>query len=400
MKIYKLWVMCSVVCMGMSARALDYGQVDVHDPDTQIPGSVRPLFDTFVRDLSITPGPEGWYYMTGTTERAPGKSAWDYNDGLRVWKSKDLKKWEPLGLVWSLDKDCKGWQKNYYCFPKDGSPGKIVPPEDFDPSIEKTHRVLRHVWAPEIDYVPHLDTFVLSASMNHNLRRLGGQERMGHGLRGGCFMLVSTSGKAEGPYRDIQPEKPLTSNIDASFFVDDDHSMYFLNQDCNISRLKDDLPGLEEQPWRPTQMRYPKQDPRRGDGEGGYLFKTNGKYHLSITKWSHWEDGRDVGSYLRFEGVNHVRTSYSYDPVTASSESIKGPYGKRYTPITGGGHGNFFQDHDGGWWACVFWNPRNKVPGHEKYFCRPAIVAMKWVDGRLRVDKERTDEFYAAFSSQ
>lgn len=83
----------------------------------------------------------------------------------------------------------------------------------------------------------------------------------------------------------------------------------------------------------------------------------------------------------------------------ASAESLKGPYGRRYTPVTGGGHGNFFKDHDGNWWACVFNNPRNKCnKGGWKE--RPAIVAMKWVDGRLRVDKERTDAFYAGFSNE
>ena len=55
------------------------------------------------------------YFLTGTTaSNAVGphdKTGWWYvNEGIRVWKSKDLKHWESLGLVWSLDQDAS-WAK-------------------------------------------------------------------------------------------------------------------------------------------------------------------------------------------------------------------------------------------------------------------------------------------------
>jgi len=163
--------------------------------------------------------------------------------------------------------------------------------------------------------------------------------------------------------------------------------MYLVHQDNKIARLKDNLSGLAEEPWEADEQPYVDD----AYSEGAFLFKANGKYHLAQTYWSVEEPA--PGSYFR----RPDQTVYSYDPVTASADAIRGPYGKRYTPITGGGHGNFFQDHNGDWWACIFWNPRNRTPGNEQYACRPGIVAMKWVNGQLKVDKERTDAFYGSF---
>lgn len=357
--------------------ALDYGEVDIRDPETDIPESVRPLFDTPVRDTQICTAPDGYYYLTGTT-MCDGGSFGDWNMGVHVWKSRDLKHWEPLGLVWNLDQT-KGWERLFYIYPEDKTnPGRIVEPEELTFEMRDKLGARRGSWANEIHWAPKLNTFVIVGSMNYNVGGASGKKPLGIKTKGGTYLLKSISGKAEGPYEDIQPDRPLTDHIDANFFVDDDGSMYFVYQDGRIARLKDDLSGLAEEPWSPQETAYPSE----AYAEGAFLLKADGKYHLAKTYWS-----SSRGSYM------DKSDKYSYDPVTASADSIKGPFGRRYTPITGGGHGNFFQDHKGNWWACIFNNPRNKC-NKGGWTAMPAIVAMKWVNGQLKVDKERTDAFY------
>ncbi len=50
-----------------------------------------------LRDTSVCRGPDGTWYLTGTIP-----PFWSYNEGIKVWQSKDMKHWEPLGMVWQL----------------------------------------------------------------------------------------------------------------------------------------------------------------------------------------------------------------------------------------------------------------------------------------------------------
>lgn len=79
-----------------------------------------------------------------------------------------------------------------------------------------------------------------------------------------------------------------------------------------------------------------------------------------------------------------------YDVVVASAEDVRGPYGPRYTAITHGGHGNFFRDHVDRWWGCAFNPPGSKGgPWCSLPECRPALVPMRWENGRILPDPER-----------
>lgn len=54
--------------------------------------------------------------MTGTTATPEREfegqiHCWDYNDGLYLWRSKDMKDWEAMGRIWSFDEDAADWQK-------------------------------------------------------------------------------------------------------------------------------------------------------------------------------------------------------------------------------------------------------------------------------------------------
>ena len=257
------------------------------------------LFDYPVRDTSVCLGPAGDYYLTGTTGY-PGW--WKTNDGIRVWKSNDLTNWTPLGLVWSFAKNAT-WQKEV----KDGQ---------------------RAIWAPEIIYLK--DTFWIAYCVNWP--------------GGGTGLLKSTSGKAEGPYADVKPDGPLTSQIDPSLFQDDDGKVYFVWQNGLIARMKDDMSGLAEQP----RLLQPANAKDVGF-EGAFLTKIGGRYQLVCAEFN-----SDSGTS-------------TYDCMAASSANIYGPYGDRYLAIAHAGHNTLFKNKEGRWWATFFGNdslaPWREHPG-------------------------------------
>ena len=179
----------------------------VTDPALQVPKGVTPLFDTWMRDTYVTLAADGHYYLTGTTA-APGKThCWDWNDGIHVWRSDDLKHWEHLGLVWSLDRDAT-WQRT----------AVIVEPGQVSPARDVLDEKRRAVWAPEIHYIKSAKQWMIVACMN--------------GERG-SFILRSVSGKPEGPYENIagNATKALFPNIDGSLFEDDDGAHDYQNGD-------------------------------------------------------------------------------------------------------------------------------------------------------------------------
>jgi hypothetical protein len=261
----------------------------------------EPLFDFPVRDTDVCPGPDQTYYLTGTTGHP---TWWKTNEGIRVWKSKDLKTWEPLGLVWSFVKDAT-WQK---------------------PKGEN-----QAIWAPELHYFK--GTFWIAYCVNY----------------GGTGILRSKTGKAEGPYEDMKPDGPLTANIDASLFADDNGKVYFVWQNGRIARLREDMTGLAEEP----HLLKPANAKEVGF-EGAFLTKINGRYHLICAAFNNHE--------------NHS----TYDCMAASADSIFGPYGDAYLAIPHGGHNALFKDVQGNWWSTFFGNDP-QAPFRE----RPAILPIR-----------------------
>ena len=257
------------------------------------------LFDYPVRDTSICLGPAGDYYLTGTTGYPEW---WKTNDGIRVWKSNNLTNWTPLGLVWSFAKNAT-WQKEV-----------------------KNNR--RAIWAPEIIYLK--DTFWIAYCINWP--------------DGGTGLLKSASGKAEGPYLDVKPDEPLTSQIDPSLFQDDNGTVYSVWQNGFIARMKDDMSGLAEKP----RLLQPANTKDVGF-EGAFLTRIGGHYELVCAE---------------FNPISGTRT---YDCMAATSENIYGPYSDRYLAIPHAGHNTLFKDKDGHWWATFFGNdpfaPWRERPG-------------------------------------
>jgi beta-xylosidase len=348
----------------------------VGNPVLTVPSSVVPVMDQWMRDTYVMTGPDGCYYMTGTTA-TPGRlfpagrvHCWDYNDGLYLWRSKDLQQWEPMGLIWSFDRDAAKWQQK----------GKPLEQGAMSPNKDPLDSFYRAVWAPELHYISSKKKWLLVACMN------GGA---------GSFVLESVSGKPEGPYRNIKGnrQKAIFPNIDLSLFEDDKGKVYLIGHNHFIARMKDDLSDIAE-PFRKLIETPYNPDPYI---EGVFITKHDGRYQLLQTVWSVKKvDG--TFSYLRND-KNRQDSLYSYDVVVAEADNIYGPYGPRYAAILQGGHNNVFKDKNGQWWSTIFFNPRGIMGTKFTVTCRPGLVPVKWVDGKLRPDPERAASFYASLKS-
>ena len=288
---------------------------------------IEPLMDIQVRDTVIRIGRDGMYYLTGST----GEDIWDHNDGVELWRSADLKKWDYLGLVWSFEKDAT-WQREWRWH----------------------HKPVRALWAPEIHYIKRLKNYFIALSMPP-------------GDRG---ILKSATGKPEGPYVNaLAMDGKFEGDIDASLFEDDDGAVYLVYGGGLIARMKDDLSGLAENPKRPALL-DPDTDPahhaetcpaRRHCSdigrEGACLFKRDGKYYLTAAD--------------TYEG--------RYSSMAALSDKIYGPYRWRHEAVPSGGGGNYFRDKQGNWWDSFFGND-DQAPFREK----PAMVPVEFdKDGKI-----------------
>lgn len=348
----------------------------VGDPALTVPTSVVPVMDQWMRDTYVMTGPDGYYYMTGTTA-TPGRvfpagrvHCWDYNDGLYLWKSKNMQQWESMGRIWSFDKDAAAWQQK----------GKALEPGAMSPNRDRLDSFYRAVWAPELHYIESKKKWLLIACINGGI---------------GSFVLESISGKPEGPYRNIKGnrQKALFPNIDLSLFEDDNGAVYLIGHDHFIARMKADLSDVAE-PFRRLQEMPYQQEPYI---EGVFITRHEGKYQLLQTIWS-VKKADGTFSYLR-DDKNKKDSLYSYDVVVAEADNIYGPYGPRYAAILQGGHNNIFKDREGYWWSTTFFNPRGIMGTKFTVTCRPGLVPVKWTKGKLRPDADRAAKFYDALKS-
>ncbi len=342
-----------------------------------VPSCVVPILDHWMRDAFIMYGPDGNYYMTGTTA-TPGRKflngnphCWDYNDGLYMWKSKDMKSWEAMGLIWSFDKDAAAWQKS----------GKPVKPGAVSVNKDPLDSIYRALWAPELHYIKSQKKWLIAACLNGGV---------------GSFILESTSGKPEGPYKNISgnADKAIFPNIDLSLFEDDNGDVFLIGHNHFIAKMKKDLSDVSEPFQRFTETPY-NPEPYI---EGVYMTKHHGKYQLLQTVWS-VDKGDGTYTFIRNENQKLDKV-YSYDVVVSEADSIYGPYGKRYPAIMEGGHNNLFTDKEGNFWSSAFFNPRGVMGTKYAVTCRPTVVPVKWIDGRLMPDPKRAEEFYNGFTAK
>jgi beta-xylosidase len=155
-----------------------------------------------LRAPQISRARDGTSYLTGTTSvnsLDPRYTDFQNNDGVRLWKSTDLKIWEPVGLVWDLsrtggrDARKSGWQAHLRSVP--GRPGKAWS---------------RGVTAPELHFVKGAWWIVFAL----NDQDIG--------------LLKSKSGKPIGPYEEIGRLSNRFLGGDGSLFEDADGKVYLV----------------------------------------------------------------------------------------------------------------------------------------------------------------------------
>lgn len=300
--------------------------------------NLKPLWNVHIRDAKVRIGGDGYYYLTGST----GEDVFYYNTAVEIYRSKDLKKWEYLGVVWDIDKD-GGWEKNTW---------GTMPYSNGKP--------VRAIWSPEIHFINNNYYICLSMS------------------GGGISILKSTTGMAQGPYRHTHnPEVPLQkTGIAPTLFKDEDGSVYLIYNNGKIGRLNAALSGLEDS-LHTIELSTPDLNPSLHNPkfckslfqykdlgyEGATLFKRNGKYYFAVTD--------------RYQG--------RYSLCIATSESIYGPYRNRYEPVPCNGSGNFFKAKDGYWYSSLFGDDR-QAP----FRSMPGIVRIDFTpDGKVIVAKKQ-----------
>ena len=257
---------------------------------------VQPLLDTPLRDPAITRGPDGIYYLTGTAASKQRSEVADFqnNDGIYVWKSADLKVWQPLGKVWALDivadrGNAVRWTQYL----------RLNPADPDGPWV-------RGVQSPELVFRKE-EVFIALAMSG-----------------GGTGLLRSKSGKPEGPY---EMHARLTTKGDTpSVFQDDDGAAYWLWDGGWIARLNEDWTKLAEPPrlLRPAAESQLNDYPTQVGARGAFLFKHAGRYHLVATDIT-----PRLGAACR-------------DTFVAEANSVYGPYGPRRLMIPHGGQVTLF----------------------------------------------------------
>ncbi len=295
---------------------------------------LAPCLDFPMRDVSVCKGHDDWFYLTGTT----GYPQWDTrNDGIWVWRSPDLKKWERIGKVWDLSKDGT-WQKTE------------TAPKTKDKNENK--RLDIAIWAPEICY--HRKTYWISYGIS----------------RGGTGLLKSTTGMIAGPYEDMG--QITQDGFDASLFIDKEVA-YWVYQDGRIARMKNDMKGLAEEPNAVLPLMIndsgrrdvnAQRQQRRIGTRAAFLTRINGRYMMFCAE-----------PFNRFG----VRTD---DVFVASAENIKGPYSARRLVLPHGGQSMLFTDRKGHPWMTF----SGDKSGHAVFHERPGLVPMAYdpASGRLR----------------
>ncbi|MGQ8338249.1 family 43 glycosylhydrolase [Sunxiuqinia sp. A32] len=351
----------SLVSPGLKSQSLNHlvstlfeNAIDSIEPPLPI---IKPLFNYHLRDVAVCKGPSRKYYLTGTTD-----DNWGVAEGIRVWETSDLENWTLMGdegFVWTFDKDASN---------------------DAQREIKVNKgRLIRGIWAPEIHYLNN--NFWITYSVS------GGY---------GSGLLVSTSGKPEGPYEDVKKDGAMVKGIDATLFKDVDGTVWYIWGPGNMKKLKPDMMGFADDKL-PV---FPKDANGKEVGyEGVNMYFKNGIYYLMAAEWNC--ESPKKGHVFGNTDDNRRTADGRYDCMIAMADNITGPYSPAYIAIPHGGHNNIFDDFDGNIWATMFGNDEAAAQFREN----PAIVQMK-LDNHKRLvpvipySSEATEEMEVVYVSE
>lgn len=264
----------------------------------------------WIRDPFITKGPNGFFYLTGTTQSASLKETpkTKYNTGLgdsslvgsdlQAWKTKDFIHWKSLGVPFTLKDGI--WFSSH--------------PEKFSAVPESQWRL----WAPEFHFVN--GKLVLIHTSPSPVA--------------GANMSVASSLEPARPWTNPMGEK-IGQRHDPSLFQDDDGTWWMIWGATSIAPLKSDFSDFNGE----AITIGPSGKTSKMGHEGCLIIKVYGKYVLFGTGWS----------------TGKMRKG-SYNLYYATADKITGPYSERKFVGRFLGHGTPFQDYNGNWWCTAFFN--------------------------------------------
>ena len=255
-------------------------------------------------------------------------SSFEYFPGVPIFHSRDLVHWEQIGHVLSRDSQ----------LPLDGC------------------RPSGGIYAPTIRY--HDGVFYMITT----------------NVSGGGNFAVHAKDPA-GPWSE--PRYIDHQGIDPSLFFDDDGKVYYTGTSFENGRQGialfeiDPVTGRKlsgtQIIWHGTGGRYP---------EGPHLYKIDGWYYLMIS-----EGGTEFGHMVTMARSRSPFGEYEtcpYNPILTHRDDMEGQ-------ISGTGHADLIQAHDGSWWM-VFLAYRMSESyfhhlGRETFLCPAA-----WENGWLKVN--------------
>lgn len=251
----------------------------------------------WLRDPYIMQGPDGYFYYTGTRlDRILGGAKYDFkNEGVEIWRSKNLADWELLGV-----------------------PVRLGQLSNID-IIEQRAAARKHnngkalLWAPELHYFDG-KWYITHTS---NVQRAA----------------IWVADDVMGPYKETMPAEEFGHHHDPTLFKDDDGRNYLLWRATDIIKMNQDFSAFigKKKSIHPSD--------RKIGHEGVYMMKVGKKYVLLGTAWS--TDKMRHGSYNMYY---------------TTADSPMGPFSERKWLGRFLGHGTPFQDKQGRWWITAFAN--------------------------------------------
>jgi len=270
-----------------------------------------------LRDAGVVRASDGTYYLTGTagTFDRSGKVDFDYNRGVPLWRSDDLKTWTCVGYAWDRVERLAQ------------SPRAHPDWSWWSAPAERIDALLAHATTTPKLYCIGGEWFLLCAQNNQNV-----------------FVFKSQTGKPEGPY--VDHGYLATRGGWPSFFVDDQPSppdgaggrevraVYLVLADGWMARMRPDLKETAEdiRPLLPAPGAAGGGRLTLGDC-GVALFKRDGRYQVLAARW-----------FIRNGKPSH-------DAVLWQADNVYGPYRQTEVVLRDTGPVTVFQDALGQWKA-------------------------------------------------
>ena len=271
-------------------------------------------------------------------------SSFAFYPGVPIWHSTDLKNWERLGYVLNR-------------------PSQLSLPDSI--------RISGGIYAPDISYNPHNETFYMVTTLVDN---------------GGNF-YVTTKNPKEGNWSD-PVWIPEVGGIDPSFFFDSDGKAYIVNNDGPEGEALYDghrTIRIHDFDWKSGKVVGESKVSVDGGVdisqkpiwiEGPHLYHIGDRYFLMCAEGGTGPDHREVifesdspeGPFKPCK-INPILTQRGLDPF-------------RPDPVTCAGHADLVEDKSGKWWA-VFLGVRPYSPdGHDIMGRETFIHPVSWKGGQ------------------